>query len=216
MNAPTSVHPTDQTLSSFGLGKLDDGPAEAVSRHLEQCPDCRKRIAEMSADSFLDRLREAQKPSGRSTSGDSRAGGVPSGKGSTTPPPADTLPPALADHPDYEIKKELGRGGMGVVYLAHNRLMDRDEVLKVMGRQIMERPGVLDRFLREIRSVARLRHPNIVTAYSAVRLGESFVFVMEHVKGYDLAQLVKGQGPLAGVTRLQLRLSGGPRAPARP
>ena len=66
-------------------------------------------------------------------------------------PRADTLPPGLADHPDYEILRELGRGGMGVVYLAHNRLMGRDEVLKVMGRQIMERPGVLDRFLREIR-----------------------------------------------------------------
>ena len=43
---------------------------------------------------------------------------------------------------------------MGVVYLAHNKLMGRDEVLKVMLRQIMERPGVLDRFLREIRAVA--------------------------------------------------------------
>ena len=41
---------------------------------------------------------------------------------------------------------------MGVVYLAHNRLMARDEVLKVMGHQIVEQPGVLDRFLREIRA----------------------------------------------------------------
>ena len=49
-------HPTDQTLSSFGLGKLDDGSAEAVNRHLEQCLDCRQRVAELSADSFLDRI----------------------------------------------------------------------------------------------------------------------------------------------------------------
>ena len=92
--------------------------------------------------------------------------------------------------------RELGRGGMGVVYLAHNTLMGRDEVLKVMGRQIMERPGVLDRFLREIRAVAKLRHPNIVTAYSAVRLGESIVFAMEYVEGLDLARMVKAKGPL--------------------
>ncbi len=72
---------------------------------------------------------------------------------------------ALTGHPDYEIKRELGRGGMGVVYLAHNKMMGRDEVLKVMSRDIMERPGVLDRFVREIRAVAQLRHPNIVTAY---------------------------------------------------
>jgi serine/threonine protein kinase len=108
-----------------------------------------------------------------------------------------TLPPGLQDHPDYAIKKELGRGGMGVVYLAHNRLMGRDEVLKVMGREIMERPGVLDRFLREIRAVARLHHPNIVTAYSAFRLGESIVFAMEFVEGIDLSRVVKSHGPLS-------------------
>jgi formylglycine-generating enzyme required for sulfatase activity len=65
-----------------------------------------------------------------------------------------------------------------------------------MGRNIMERSGVLDRFLREIRAVAKLRHANIVTAYSAFRLGDSVVFAMEFVDGFDLAQLVKGQGPL--------------------
>ena len=193
-----STHPTDQTLSSFGLGKLDDGSAEAVNKHLEQCPDCRKRVAEMSADSFLERVRDAQKPAGDSTSGQSRPGGTQSYKGTNAPapPPANTLPPGLADHPDYEIKRELGRGGMGVVYLAHNTLMGRDEVLKVMGRQIMERPGVLDRFLREIRAVAKLRHPNIVTAYHATRLGESIVFAMEYVEGLDLSKLVKAKGPL--------------------
>ena len=74
--------------------------------------------------------------------------------------------------------------------------MGRDEVLKVIGRHIIERPGVLDRFLREIRSAAKLRHPNIVTAYSAIRLGESIVFAMEYVEGLDLAKLVKAKGPL--------------------
>src|SRR5262249_7798701 len=166
--------------------------------HLEGCPDCRKRVAEMTADSFLGRVRDAQQPSGKSTVSQPQAGVTQGVKATTTPPPprAETLPPGLADHPDYEIKRELGRGGMGVVYLAHNRLMGRDEVLKVMGRQIIERPGLLDRFLREIRSVARLRHPNIVTAYSAVRLGEGLVFAMEYVEGLDLSKLVKAKGPL--------------------
>ena len=58
MDAHAAVHPTEQTLSSFGLGKLEDASAEAVSKHLEQCPDCRKRVAEMSADSFLGRMKE--------------------------------------------------------------------------------------------------------------------------------------------------------------
>ncbi len=122
--------------------------------------------------------------------------GTQSVQGSKPPPAAETLPPGLADHPDYEVKQELGRGGMGVVYLAHNKLMGRDEVLKVMGRQIMERPGVLDRFLREIRAVARLRHANIVTAYAATRIGDSIVFAMEYVEGLDLSRMVKAKGPL--------------------
>ena len=111
-----------------------------------------------------------------------------------SPPP---LPPALENHPDYHIIRELGRGGMGVVYLAHNRLMARNEVLKVMGRHIVEQPGVMDRFLHEIRAVARLRHPNIVSAYTAFRCGEDLVFAMEYVAGLNLAQLVHAKGPTA-------------------
>ena len=61
---------------------------------------------------------------------------------------------------------------------------------------IIERPGVMDRFLREIRAVAQLRHPNIVTAYTAFRSGESLVFAMEYVDGLDLARMVKARGPM--------------------
>ena len=57
-------------------------------------------------------------------------------------------------------------------------------------------PSVLERFLREIRSAAKLQHPNIVTAYSAMRFGESLVLAMEYVEGLDLAKMVKAKGPL--------------------
>ncbi len=118
------------------------------------------------------------------------------GMSDDTPSTADTPPPGLAEHPDYEIKRRLGRGGMGLVYLAENRLTGRNEVLKVLGRQIMERPGSPERFVREIRSVAKLRHPNIVTAYSAARLGENIVLAMEYVDGLDLSEVIRARGPL--------------------
>jgi len=111
--------------------------------------------------------------------------------------PAAAPPPELANHPDYEIIRELGRGGMGVVYLARNRIMARHEVLKIMGEHIALQPGVLDRFLREIRAVAKLRHPNIVSAYTAFRCGASLVFAMEYVVGLDLARIVDAKGPIA-------------------
>ncbi len=109
---------------------------------------------------------------------------------------ASALPAELANHPDYEIVRELGAGGMGVVFLAHNRILERDEVLKVMGPQIVDQPGVMDRFLREIRAVAKLRHPNIVNAYTAFRSGPSFVFAMEYVRGLDLRKVVTARGPM--------------------
>ena len=74
--------------------------------------------------------------------------------------------------------------------------MGRLEVLKVVGGQLVERPGVRDRFLREVQSAAKLQHKNIVSAYSAIRLGESIVLAMEYIDGEDLAKMVKSRGPL--------------------
>jgi len=121
---------------------------------------------------------------------------------STVPAPTSALategplPAELAEHPDYEIIRELGRGGMGVVYLVHNRIMDRDEVLKVMGQDVFDDPGVLKRFLKEIRAVAKLRHPNIVSAFTAFRCGRSLVFCMEYVAGLDFRRMVNARGPM--------------------
>ena len=118
------------------------------------------------------------------------------GTSAETPRPATTPLPDFADHPNYVIKGELGRGGMGVVYLAQNTLMGRPEVLKVVSNHLINRPGVIDRFLTEIRNAARLHHSNIVTAYAAFRVGESFVLAMEYVEGFDLARIVQTCGPL--------------------
>ncbi len=85
---------------------------------------------------------------------------------------------------------------MGVVYLAKNVLMDRREVLKVVNKALLDKPGVAERFLREIRSAAMLRHNNVVQAYSAVQAGELLLFAMEYVDGEDLDRVVQRQGPL--------------------
>jgi formylglycine-generating enzyme required for sulfatase activity len=74
--------------------------------------------------------------------------------------------------------------------------MGRLEVLKVVGANLVERPGVRDRFLREVQSAAKLHHTNIVGAYSALRLGEGLVLAMEYVEGLDLQKMVKTKGPL--------------------
>src|ERR1019366_3100158 len=103
---------------------------------------------------------------------------------------------ALPGLPDHEVLQELGRGGMGVVYLATNKVMGRNEVLKVVNPQMLTEPGAMDRFLQEIRSAAQLSHPNIVTAHAVLRSGESLVLAMEHIVGENLHKVVSERGPL--------------------
>jgi serine/threonine protein kinase len=97
--------------------------------------------------------------------------------------PVSSLPPELAASTQYTDVRELGRGGMGVVYLANNTLLNRLEVLKVVNRLLLDTPDATERFVREIRSAAKLKHPNVVGAYSAQQLGDQLVFVMEYVSG---------------------------------
>jgi serine/threonine protein kinase len=192
-------HPTDQTIRSYGLGELDDVSSRSVWNHLEGCANCQRRLAEMLPNSALGRLSGTEGQPDRPAA-DGAAGSVTATDRrrdvSCSPPPSITLPPGLAEHPDYEVQRELGRGGMGVVYLAWNRLMGRPEVLKVVGGHLLEHPGVRARFLREIQSAARLQHKNIVNAYSAMRLGANIVLTMEYVDGDDLAKVVRSDGPL--------------------
>ncbi|HEY2784204.1 MAG TPA: protein kinase [Fimbriiglobus sp.] len=109
---------------------------------------------------------------------------------------AEAVPQELSSSGEYAEIREIGRGGMGVVYLAKNTLMGRFEVLKVVNRARLAGTRTGDRFVREIRVAAGLKHPNVVTAYSARRLGDLLVFAMEYVPGTDLAQLVRQRGPL--------------------
>ncbi len=199
MQAPISTHPPDQVLRAFGNGQLDPASTEAVSTHLDECEECLQKVAGISSDGFLNAFRNARSAlhaEQRRAEIDldrPRVATRPSLPRTETmsSPPGDEIPTELANHPDYKILREVGRGGMGVVYLAHNRLLGRDDVLKVMGSHIIARPGVMDRFLREMRAVGGLRHPNIVAAYTAFRCGESLVFAMEYVEGLDLARLVR-------------------------
>jgi serine/threonine protein kinase/formylglycine-generating enzyme required for sulfatase activity len=191
MAAQLGTHPSVDALRGFAAGTLDDGTAAVIMNHLDDCPDCCRAVAAQTADDFLDRLRLAYSPGSTPSPAATPADAPKPAAGPTT-----NLPPEIANHPQYEVLRELGRGGMGVVYLARNKLLDRLEVLKVVNKALLDRPGAVERFLREIRAAARLNHANVVTAYSAVQSGEVLVFAMEYVEGEDLARLVLTQGPL--------------------
>ncbi len=127
----------------------------------------------------------------------SRGGNVETGAGTGSYPvqeglaeaPAAEGPPVpsdLIDHPRYEVLEQLGSGGMGTVYKARHRLMDRLVALKVINPHLVGRPAMVERFYREMRAAARLSHPNIVAAYDADRADYTFFLVMELVEGVNL------------------------------
>jgi serine/threonine protein kinase len=193
MGEPPSDHPPDEVLLSYGNGKLDETIADAIGAHVDSCPACLAKVARLGSDSFVGKVRRAQgQEFGQETHLNQTEG---------APPATEGPPTELAGLIDYQIVRRLDAGGMGVIYLARNILMDRDEVLKVMGAKLIERPGAMERFQSEIRVAARMRHPNIVTAYRAFRSGNLLIFAMEYVEGTDLAKIVKGRmatgkGPL--------------------
>jgi eukaryotic-like serine/threonine-protein kinase len=96
----------------------------------------------------------------------------------------------------YSLQRELGRGGMGVVYLAREVRLDRPVALKLLPSVYATRPELRERFLREARIAARLSHPHIVPIH-AVEDVDDFVFmVMAYIEGQTLEQRVRERGPL--------------------
>ena len=88
---------------------------------------------------------------------------------------------------DYEILAELGAGGMGRVYRVRNVLTDRIEAMKVLLPDLQGHEEVAARFLREIKVLAALNHPNIASLHTALTIENQLVMVMEYVEGESLA-----------------------------
>jgi protein kinase-like protein len=111
------------------------------------------------------------------------------------------LPPAKIGK--YEILGELSRGGMGIVYKAYQRELDRHVALKVVNPDLAEFPEFIERFFREAKALARLNHPHIVQVYDADRDGKHVYLVMELVEGKSLRAMMKA-GRIAPAEVLRL------------
>lgn len=96
----------------------------------------------------------------------------------------------------FELLEELNRGGMGVIYKARQLAMGRIVALKAIIPAKLERPGIRERFMAEVRASALLNHPNIVTVYHTDLDGPFPYLAMEYVPGIDLLRLVRKRGPL--------------------
>jgi WD40 repeat protein/serine/threonine protein kinase len=96
----------------------------------------------------------------------------------------------------YELQEVLGQGAQGVVFKARHRLMDRPVALKIIRNKSLADRQVIARFLREMKTAARLKHGNAVLVHDAGEHGDTLYLAMEYVDGTDLSNLVKQRGPL--------------------
>ena len=117
---------------------------------------------------------------------------------STAPPPdlLESLRAALAGQ--YEVERQLGAGGMGSVFLARDPTLDRHVAIKVISPELAASKPFRERFLLEARTVARLRHPNIVAVHAAGERDGLLYFVMEYVSGESLRELLDREGRTGG------------------
>ncbi|MGI8977910.1 MAG: serine/threonine-protein kinase [Pirellulaceae bacterium] len=119
----------------------------------------------------------------------------PAGSAATTPWTDEKRTAAIADlaphFPQLEIIELLGQGGMGAVYKARQKHLDRLIALKVIPPEAAKEPAFAERFAREARALARLNHPNIVTVFDFGQSDGVYFLLMEFVDGLNLRQTMQ-------------------------
>jgi hypothetical protein len=182
MSIERDPHPPRDQLAAFDAGLLGPTEREAVEHHLVACPLCGRVLDSLPEDPFVALVRAS---AGHSAPTLAIAEGTLPG-----------IPDALARHPRYRVLEVLGSGGMGTVYKAVHRVMDRVVALKVLHRRFTAHPDFVERFRQEARTLARLSHPHIALAHDAEQAGDLHFLVMEYVPGMSLDRFVAQRGPL--------------------
>jgi hypothetical protein len=189
------AHPSLALLQAFDRGKIDPDQWEAVAEHLRACPACAQKLETLPDQTLKDFVGELLSEAGTPLPESQQNGQI------TPPAPVVVVPAELIGHPRYEVLHLLGAGGMGQVYLARHRLMDRNVALKILRPTLLADPAAVERFQNEVRAAARLLHANIVTAFDADRADTLHFLVMEHVPGSTLERVIAENGlPTAAQT----------------
>ena len=202
MTQHATQHPTPQQLADFALGRGGVDVVDAVARHIESCETCCEALATVSDDAVVRLARTAMRDAESSdqtsadTSSDSLSPTSSDLRHSESPVTDDDVLAALQEHPRYRVLERIGTGGMGDVYKAEHRLMGRTVALKTIRGEFTNSPTAVSRFRNEVRSAAKLSHPNIVTAFDAEHAGPIHFLAMEFVEGESLDQVVAQTGPL--------------------
>ncbi len=186
--------PSDEELRGYGRGQVrDEIRIAAMVAHLDACDPCNDRLDAMPPD----HLERAVRRSGSQAALQAERV-LATAEAPCAIDPA-SLPRILRQHPTFEVLGVLGKGGMGVVYLARHRLIrDRRVAIKIVqgGPSIGRNDGQV-RFQKEIETLGTLHHPNIVAFQHAEPTDDGLLLVMDYLHGNDLAKRVREHGPMS-------------------
>jgi len=157
-------------------------PPQDMSEATKRCPYCQEEILEAARKCKHCGEWLEDRPETTST-------------GTLSSNPETLVREAMA--PDYDIRKELGRGGMAIVYKAVQESLGRDVALKVLPQGMTHDRKMLERFHREAQSAAQLNHPHIVTIFDEGELNGVHYMAMEYLEGRDLHAIVKEKGSIS-------------------
>lgn len=173
-------HPTLKQLRDFAQGFLEEQEFALVEEHLAHCHECCEHLTDQPAGTLLTLARDVVTLARSEAPGDTAWDGIP----------AD-----LRHHPRYRIMEKIGEGGMGTVYRAEHRVMQRVVAVKLVHPWLLSKPQAVERFEKEVQLAAKLVHPNIVLAHDADRTEHRHFLVMEHVVGETLQERIRREGP---------------------
>lgn len=200
--------PSREQLDAFGMGRLSEPVADRVAQHLDACADCQSAMETLAApgDPLIKRLRQQGQgdPYGFEPEREQALAMALAVAPAETPLsgtlPDDEVEPTDVPEPssfgEYTLLDKLGEGGMGQVYRARHRRMDRIVALKLLPGRSHRSVAAIERFQREIQVIGQLAHPNIVVAHDAGEAQGRHFLVMEYVRGRDLSALLRQRGPL--------------------
>jgi serine/threonine protein kinase/WD40 repeat protein/Tfp pilus assembly protein PilF len=174
MSEPSSeINPLDQLAEEF-VERFRRGERPALTDYIRRCPELEAEIRDLFPGLVL--IEGVRPKAGEAT-----------GAGSTWPRVGPRQPERLGD---YRILREVGRGGMGVVYEAEQESLGRHVALKVMPAHLMDNPVHLERFRREARAAARLHHTNIVPVYGVGETDGVHHYAMQFIVGEGLDRVL--------------------------
>ncbi|MBY0521914.1 MAG: protein kinase [Gemmataceae bacterium] len=212
--------PSEQQLRDFQLGDLPEPVLGQVADHLEACPRC-ETLAQRLDTQFDPVLAAIRLPPGATPPKDSQSlpVAIPMATPVEAPAPVDSypflLPPTapgeLGRLGIYRVFRLLGKGGMAYVFHAEDSSLDRPVALKVMKPDVYDDPDGGQRFLREARTLAGIKHPHLVTVYQAGHENGVVWLAMELLEGESLGDRLDRRGAcdIPEAIRLSREITGG-------